>query len=135
MNDLTLISKHHQRYQNGTPVMGDQFCTRAIRIENKDFDTLFRGTNVIPSQGYVVSMFNMDTPTPMPQMQPKLMEMVTDNGSQIVLKGVALRVNGNITADYRNYGITLHLLNRHVVKCVLHMFDRETDIEYDRIQQ
>ena len=31
----------------------------------------------------------------------------------------------------KDYGLTLYLENRSVVKCVLHMYDRDVDIEYD----
>ena len=37
MQDLVLKSTHHQRYQNGIPVMGSQYCNRTIKIENKEF--------------------------------------------------------------------------------------------------
>lgn len=50
------------------------------------------------------------------------------------LRGVTLRVMGAV-ADYSDYSITLHLVNRNVVKCVLHMLDRGVDIEYLDIQQ
>ena len=38
MQDLVLNSTHHQRYQNGIPVMGPQYCNRMIKIENKIFE-------------------------------------------------------------------------------------------------
>lgn len=33
MQDLTLISKRHQRYERGVPVMGMQHCGRALIIK------------------------------------------------------------------------------------------------------
>lgn len=131
MVDLVLKSTHHQRYQNGEPVMGSQYCNRTIKIENKVFKEMFNGLEVTPKEGFLVTMWNMDTLTPIQQMQPKLMEMVADMGDKILLRGVTLKTNGIVAFDNKDYGMTLHLRNRNVVKCVLHMYDRGVDIEYD----
>ena len=133
MVDLVLKSTHHQRYQNGIPVMGSQFCNRTIKIENKVFKEMFNGMAVTPEKGFLVTMWNMDMPTPIQQMQPKLMEMVSDTRDKIVLRGITLRTHGIEVYDNKDYGITLHLKNRNVVKCVLHMLDRGVDIEYDEL--
>lgn len=131
MVDLVLKSTHHQRYQNGIPVMGSQYCNRTIKIENKVFKEMFNGLDVSPKEGFLVTMWNMDMPAPTQQMQPKLMEMVADRGNTIELRGVQLKAMGVVAFDNKDYGITLHLKNRQVVKCVLHLYDREIDIEYD----
>lgn len=131
MVDLVLKSTHHQRYQNGVPVMGAQYCNRTIKIENKVFKEMFNGLEVTPNDGFIVTMWNMDTLTPVQQMQPKLMEMVADMGDKILLRGVTLKTNGIVAFDNKDYGMTLHLRNRNVVKCVLHIYDRGIDIEYD----
>lgn len=131
MVDLVLKSTHHQRYQNGVPVMGSQYCNRTIKIENKVFKEMFNGLEVTPKEGFLVTMWNMDTLTPIQQMQPKLMEMVADMGDKILLRGVTLKTNGIVAFDNKDYGMTLHLRNRNVVKCVLHIYDRGIDIEYD----
>ena len=131
MQNLVLKSTHHQRYQNGIPVMGDQYCNRTIKIENKIFKDMFNGLDVNPKEGFLVTMWNMDTPTPTQHMQPKLMEMVADMGDKILLHGVTLKAMGVVALDNKDYGITLHLNNRNVVKCVLHLLDRGVDIEYD----
>lgn len=131
MVDLVLKSTHHQRYQNGIPVMGSQYCSRTIKIENKVFKDMFNGLDVNPKEGLLVTMWNMDMPTPTQQMQPKLMVMVADTGDKIELRGVQLKAMGVVAYDNKDYGITLHLRNRNVVKCTLHMYDRGVDIEYD----
>ena len=131
MQDLVLKSTHHQRYQNGIPVMGSQYCNRTIKIENKEFKTMFNGLDVTPQKGFLITMWNMDLPTPMQHMQPKLMEMEADLGDKILLRGVTLKAMGVVAFDNKDYGITLHLKNRNVVKCVLHLLDRGVDIEYD----
>lgn len=135
MLDLILNSTHHQRYQNGIPVMGSQFCNRMIKIENKDFSTMFNGLDVTPRRGFLVTMWNMDTLTPTPQMQPKFMELVADKGNTILLRGVALKSMGIVVYDNKDYGITLYTPNRKVEKCVLHLYDRGVDIEYDELVQ
>lgn len=131
MLDLVLKSTHHQRYQNGIPVMGAQYCNRTIKIENKVFKEMFNGLDVSPKQGFLVTMWNMDMPNPTPQMQPKLMEMVTNTDDKILLRGVVLKTMGIVAYDNKDYGMTLHLKNKNVVKCVLHLYDRGVDIEYD----
>lgn len=131
MQDLVLKSTHHQRYQNGVPVMGSQYCNRTIKIENKVFKEMFNGLDVTPKEGFLVTMWNMDIPVPTQQMQPKLMVMTADTGDKIVLRGIQLQAMGVVAYDNKDYGITLHLRNRNVVKCVLHMYDRGVDIEYD----
>ncbi len=52
MVDLVLKSTHHQRYQNGVPVMGAQYCNRTIKIENKVFKEMFNGLEVTPKDGF-----------------------------------------------------------------------------------
>ena len=131
MLDLILKSTHHQRYQNGIPVMGAQYCNRTIKIENKVFKEMFNGLDVSPKQGFLVTMWNRDMPNPTPQMQPKLMEMVTNTDDKILLRGVVLKTMGIVAYDNKDYGMTLHLKNKNVVKCVLHLYDRGVDIEYD----
>ena len=135
MQDLVLNSTHHQRYQNGITVMGSQVCNRMIKIENKIFKDMFNGLSVTPEKGFLVTMWNMDTPTPTHQMQPKLMEMEADMGDKILLRGITLKTQGIVALDNKDYGITLHLKNRNVIKCVLHMYDRGVDIEYDELVQ
>lgn len=131
MRDLSLISKRHQRYENGVPVMGMQYCGRALIIQNADFRQLMNGAPVSPSEGFIVRMINTDVSQDM--MQPKLMQLVSDTGNKMELRGVTLRVMGAV-ADYSDYSITLHLVNRNVVKFVLHMLDRGIDIEYMDLQ-
>ena len=104
MVDLVLKSTHHQRYQNGIPVMGSQYCSRTIKIENKVFKAMFNGLDVNPKEGFLVTMWNMDMPTPTQQMQPKLMVMVADTGDKIELRGVQLKAMGVVAYDNKDYG-------------------------------
>lgn len=111
--------------------MGKQICDRAIIVQNKKFADLFNGYNSVePSEGYIVRLINMDINQD--QMVPKFMKIVRDNGDSILLKGVSLKVMGIIpqAADHKDYGLKLILHNRNVVKCILYMYDRNTEIEY-----
>ena len=134
MQDLTLISKRHQRYEQGMPVMGVQDCGRALIIKESDFCKLMDGVPVEPSAGFIIRMVNTDVRDAkgnyLEMMQPKLMTLVSNTPNKIELKGVVLYLMGTKSADFSNYSITLHLINRKVVKCVLHMLDRGIDIEY-----
>lgn len=138
MQDLTLISKRHQRYERGVPVMGIQYCGRAIVIKNTDFRQLMRGAQVSPTEGFLVRMINTDmrdlNGNYQEMMRPKLMTLVSDTTNKIELNGVALKIMGTSAVDFSDYAITLHLINRKVAKCVLHMLDRGIDIEYLDIQ-
>lgn len=130
MQDLTLISHNHQRYENGVPVMGRQFCDRAIIVQNKQFSEVLRGLPVEPKGGFLVRLINMDINQD--QMMPKFMTMDSENGNSILLKGVSLKVMGSVfpAGDHKGYGLRLELRNRNVIKAILYMYDRNTEIEY-----
>lgn len=138
MQDLTLISKRHQRYESGVPVRGIQHCGRALIIKNSDFRELMNGAPVTPTEGFLVRMINTDVRDAkgnyQEMMQPKLMTLVSDIANKIELKGVALTMMGVKAVDFSDYSITLHLVNRMVAKCILHILDRGVDIEYLDIQ-
>jgi len=136
MQDLVLKSHKHQRFENGIPVLGEQFCGRAITVENKNFKEIFRGMPVSPESGFLVRMFNLDMPLSdgrfQDMMQPKLMVLESDSYNQIKLKGVQILSMGIATpaGNFSNYSLTLDLLNRKVAKATLHIHDRNIDIEY-----
>lgn len=134
MRDLTLISKKHLRYEHGVPVKGMQHCGRVMIIKNSNFSHLMNGTPVTPTEGFLVRIINTDVQGYPDVMQPKLMTLVSDTTNKIELKGVPLTMMGINAADFSDYAITLHLINRKVVKSVLHILDRGVDIEYLDIQ-
>lgn len=130
MQDLTIISHSHQRFLNGVPVMGHQICDRAFVVQKKKFTELFNCSNVVPSEGYLVRLINMDINKD--QMMPKFMQIVSDDGNSILLKGINLKVMGHETpsTNHKDYGLKLILKDRNVIKCILYMYDRNTEIEY-----
>lgn len=132
MVDLYLPFTRHQRYQNGIPVMGEQFCGRAFSIQNKDFGEVLKlnGQSVKPKTGFLVRLINTDINQD--NMMPKFMEIVSDDGDAILLKGVSLEIMGMKipSVDHKDYGIKLILKDRKVFKTILYMFDRNISIEY-----
>ena len=139
MEDLILTSKCHKRYENGVPVMGLQHGERILAITKSDFRKLMKGAPVIPDKGYLVRMLNTDIKDAngnyQEMMQPKLMQLVSDTVNKIELRGVTLKIMGVTGANFNDYARTLHLVKQKVTKCILHMLDRNIDIEYLDIQQ
>ena len=134
MKDLTLISKRHQRYEKGFPVMEIQHCGRAFIIKNSNFVELMNGAPVSPSEGFLVRLINTDNRDAngnyLEMMQPKLMEVVSRDINKIELRGVKMEIMDVIGADFSNYSMTLYLVSNKVEKCVFHLLDRHIDIEY-----
>lgn len=133
-NDLTIIpfvfqSSSHQRYENNVPVLGLQKCLRTISVE-KNINGC-RGYRLSPGIGYIVKIFNNDLEKP--QMSDKPMLVVNKTFNKIELRGYPIEAQGPfgwVYVDYRDYGLTVFYKNDEVEKCVLHMFDRNIDIEY-----
>ena len=119
--------------------MGLQHGERILAITKSDFRKLMKGAPVIPDKGYLVRMLNADIKDAngnyQEMMQPKLMQLVSDTVNKIELRGVTLKIMGVTGINFNDYAITLHLVNQKVTKCILHMLDRNIDIEYLDIQQ
>ena len=67
------------------------------------------------------------------QMAPKPMRVISQSDNKIVLRGYPLQAMspfGWIDFDGQNYGLTIFFKNEQVEKCVLHMYDRNVEIEY-----
>ncbi len=63
---------------------------------------------------------------------PKFMQIISDDGNSILLKGINLKVMGREipSTNHKGYGLKLILKDRKVIKCILYMYDRNTEIEY-----
>jgi hypothetical protein len=76
-------------------------------------------------------MYNLDGNHPVwqnnVQMAPKQMKVIEQTNDKIVLRGYGHDVMGTSFADY---GLTIKLKDGKVENCILHMHDREVDIEY-----
>jgi len=128
-------SHSHLRYESGIPVNGIQTCNRDIVIE-KNINGC-NGYKIKPGDGYIVSIINCDGPHPMwgdnYQMAPKPMRIVRQSDTEILLRGYQVLAQapfGWIDYDLSDYGITLCLNNGTIQKCVLHMYDRDINLEY-----
>ncbi len=60
-------------------------------------------------------------------MAPKQMKVIKETGDKIVLRGYGYDAMG---ASFADYGLTINFKNGEVEKCILHMHDRNVDIEY-----
>lgn len=119
----------HQRFENGSEVMGLQQCIRTVSIEKNTNGC--RGYKVNPDDGYIIKIFNDDLGKP--NMSDKPMRIVSKTADKVELRGFPIEAQtpfGWQEVDYRDYGLTVYYTNGTVSKCVLHMFDRSIDLEY-----
>lgn len=132
---MIFSSTSHLRFENGVPVNGIQKCNRAIKIE--DSSNGCNGYDRVDSDGYIVSILNLDQPHPVwggnYQMSPKPMRLVRKDSSTVALRGYSVLAQtpfGWMDVDLSDYGVTLYAENDEIVMCRLDMFDRNTYIEY-----
>ena len=119
----------HQRYENLMPVRGLQQCLRTISVE-KNINGC-SGYLIKPGDGYIVKLFNNDTGQP--NMSDKPMRVKSISKDLVVLQGYPLKARspfGWMDVDYSEYGLDVHYRNGVIEKCVLHMYERDTFIEY-----
>jgi hypothetical protein len=116
--DFLFHSSDHLRYENGRHVSGPHGgAPRAVKVE----------TNISGGDGYTVTMFNTDGGRAVVQMAPKQMKVQHVDDKKIVLRGYGHDSSG---ASFSDYGLTIQLDNGNIEKCILHMYDRNVDIEY-----
>lgn len=129
MEPFVFKSDCHQRFENGSEVMGLQQCIRTVSIEKNTNGC--RGYKLNPGDGYIVKVFNDDLGKP--NMSDKPMRIVSKTADKVELRGFPIEAQtpfGWQEVDYREYGFTVYYTNGKVSKCVLHMFDRNVDLEY-----
>jgi len=119
--EWVFASNAHQRYQNGKAVMGLQKGhTRNIKIEK----------NISGNEGYSITILN---PNPNPfsgsiTMATKPMKIISKQMEIIELRGYGNdRLSG---APFSDYGLTVYLEKGEPNRIILHMHDRNIDIEY-----
>ena len=126
-------SNQHQRYENGNPVKGLQECPRTVKVE-KNINGC-SGYQLKNGDGYIVRMINGDTGQP--QMSAKPMRVIKSTATEVTLRGYMVSAQtpfGFQDVDMADYGLTVSLKDGKVVKCVLHMYDRNVDIEYRKVE-
>jgi tetratricopeptide (TPR) repeat protein len=115
--NFSFKSSDHLRYENGRHVSGPHGgAPREVKVE----------PNISGSEGYTVTMFNTDGQLVV-QMAPKQMKIIQQSVEKIILRGYGHDMMGS---SYADYGLTIHYNDGQVSKCILHMHDRNVDIEY-----
>ncbi len=116
--DFLFHSSDHLRYENGRHISGPHGgAPRAIKVE----------ANINGNKGYTVTMFNTDGGQAFVQMAPKRMKLVGADSEKIQLKGYGRDAVG---ASFADYGLTIYHDDGIIEKCILHLLDRNVDIEY-----
>lgn len=116
--DLNFESHAHFRYENGFHAPGPP--DRAIRVIKVE-------PNINRGEGYTVTIFNMDGGNASVQMAPKQMRIIKEMVGKVVLRGFG---SDDFGGQFADYGLTIYFDNDVPNKCVLHIFDRNIDIEY-----
>lgn len=123
-------STSHQRFENGTPITDLAECLRTIVVE-KNIDGC-TGYLIENGDGFIVRLLNDETGKP--QMSAKPMRIVEKDEQRVLLRGYPLQAMGPfgwLDFDLSDYGLEVFYGRKGCVeKCVLHMYDRETFIEY-----
>lgn len=128
---IVFNSSDHIRFQNGKNVSGHNYnCHRRLVIEK----------NIEGSEGYTVSMYNMDGIHPLwrnnVQMAPKRMRIVNVDDNIIEFRGFGFDENALAmgapleAASFENYGIVILVEDDEIVRAQLNMFDRNVSIVY-----
>lgn len=126
-------SNQHQRYEGGHPVKGLQNCLRTIRLEKNVSGC--EGYIIEPGDGYIVKIYNDDLGKP--NMSDKPMRIYRQSSTSVELRGYPLKAKspfGWMDVDYSDYGFIIYFENGHVSKCSLHMYDRDTFIDYRSVK-
>lgn len=120
--DFIFKSSNHIRYENNIHVSGPHGgARRAIKIE----------PNINDNEVYTITIYNLDGKHPVwqnnVQMTPKQMKVKQTETNKILLVGYGYDAMGESFSDY---GLTIILKEKNIEKCILHMYDRNIDIEY-----
>lgn len=115
-------SNDHIRYQDGEDVSGHNYdCHRTILFQK----------NISGHNGYTVTIINDDGFHPLwgnnIQMAPKQMIPVTVNENIVVLRGFG---HDEMGGEFSNYAVSIYHDGFHITKCVLHILNRDVEIEY-----
>lgn len=122
-------SNCHQRYEGAYPKMGLQECLRTVSVVKNTNGC--SGYQLQPGDGYIIKIFNDDAGKP--NMADKPMRVVRKTDTSVELRGYKVNAQtpfGWQEIDLADYGLLVHYENGKVCKCVLHVYDRNTFIEY-----
>lgn len=132
MNNIYFNSTRHQRYEKGVEVGDLQVCERIIEIKRNTSGQ--NGYILEPGKGYIVTIHAIDKDgASNVQMSPKPMVIVKETDNEIEMRGyevAAYTPFGIVNVNQSDYGLTILSNENNGTKCILHMFDRNTRIEY-----
>jgi hypothetical protein len=126
---IQFVSDNHIRYENkhvvvgpNTDKLGNNYgANRGIKVE----------PNIQGGEGYSVTMYNFDGNHPVwgnnIQMASKRMRIISSTSDKIVLRGFGRDPMG---ASFEDYGLTIFHNGNEPTKLMLHLHDRNVDIEY-----
>lgn len=129
MEPFTFKSNCHQRYENNVPVNGLQKCIRSIIVVKNTNGC--SGYKLEPYIGYIIKIFNDDMG--IPNMSDKPMKIIRKTENMVELRGFPIEAMSPLgwqKVDNSNYGLVVYYKNGNVEKCILHMYERNTYIEY-----
>lgn len=116
--EFVFNSSDHIRYENGIKVSGPHGgAPRAIKVE----------PNINGGEGSTVTLYNTDGGQANVQMAPKQMKIKQADENKTELIGFG---SDSMGFSFTDYGLTVFHSNGKITKCILHMFDRNVDIEY-----
>jgi len=138
--DFVLKSPDHLRYENGKHISGPHGgAGRAVKVEPNVNGC--EGYDIKSGDGYIVTVFNLDDNHPLwqnnVQMTPKPMRIISQSSDKIILRGYPTRAMspfGWIDFNGADYGLTINFKNGQLENCILHMHDRNVDIEYLKVK-
>lgn len=120
--DFEFTSSDHLRYENGKHVAGPHGgARRLVKVQ----------PNITGGEGFSVTIYNLDGNHPLwrnnVQMGSKQMKVIEQTPDKVVLRGYG---HDNMGASFADYGMTIYYSNGECNKAILHMHDRNVDIEY-----
>lgn len=134
LNYLEFLSNDHLRYESGQLQI-----TEATDSEGHNIGALRKiiiQSNIQSREGFTVTILNMNADHPVwgdnVQMAPKQMRVTMHDGEKVMLKGFGEDIMGGSFSDY---GLTIKHDGKNPTKMILHLFDRNTDVEYLESQE
>lgn len=139
--DFVFNSSDHLRYENGKHISGPHGgAARAIQVEPNINGC--EGYDIRKGDGYIVTIYNLDGKHPLwnsnVQITPKPMRIISQSSEKVVLRGYQVKAMsplGWIDFNGADYGLTIFFKNEYIEKCVLHMYDKNVDIEYLKVEE
>ena len=122
INSIFFNSNLHLRYNDGEPIpIAFYNANRKIEIKS------IMNSNAC----YLITIYNLDLDSTgyhsNIQMSSKQMKVIEQIDNKIILKGYGV---DNLGFSFEDYGMTLIMNKEQIESCILHLYDRKTEIEY-----